>query len=130
MGKCPDCGEFVPIPDEMPKSSSSATVRAVSSSNPESPTEELSLDDMAALERWAQSHSVPTANGSASFASRPPEPVDETAIPQALPVNPAPRPIRPATKVEAGLRVCPRCGRPVHLGADACRECGARVPKR
>ena len=33
-------------------------------------------------------------------------------------------------KVEAGLRVCPRCGRPVHLGAESCRHCGAHVPRR
>jgi hypothetical protein len=33
-------------------------------------------------------------------------------------------------KVEAGLRVCPRCGRPVHLSAEVCRQCGASVPKR
>jgi hypothetical protein len=36
----------------------------------------------------------------------------------------------PAVKAEAGLRVCPGCGRPVHLSAVACRECGAHVPKR
>jgi hypothetical protein len=36
----------------------------------------------------------------------------------------------PSMKAEAGLRVCPRCGRPVHLGAVSCRECGTHVPKR
>jgi ribosomal protein L32 len=33
-------------------------------------------------------------------------------------------------KTEAGLRVCPRCGKPVHLSSIVCRECGAHVPKR
>lgn len=36
----------------------------------------------------------------------------------------------PSMKAEAGLRVCPRCGRPVHLGATVCRECGTHVPRR
>jgi predicted RNA-binding Zn-ribbon protein involved in translation (DUF1610 family) len=36
----------------------------------------------------------------------------------------------PSMKAEAGLRVCPRCGRPVHLGATTCRECGTHVPRR
>jgi ribosomal protein L40E len=36
----------------------------------------------------------------------------------------------PSMKAEAGLRVCPRCGRPVHLGAVSCRECGTHVPRR
>lgn len=36
----------------------------------------------------------------------------------------------PAERAEAGLRVCPGCGRPVHLGAVSCRECGTHVPKR
>jgi hypothetical protein len=36
----------------------------------------------------------------------------------------------PSMKAEAGLRVCPRCGHPVHLGAAACRECGTHVPRR
>ena len=32
--------------------------------------------------------------------------------------------------LEENLRVCPKCGRPVHLGADACRACGTVVPRR
>ena len=44
------------------------------------------------------------------------------AAPPLLPTSPAPYP------TEAGLRVCPGCGKPVHLGADVCRECGTKVP--
>lgn len=36
----------------------------------------------------------------------------------------------PSMKAEAGLRVCPNCGRPVHLGAATCRACGTHVPRR
>ena len=28
------------------------------------------------------------------------------------------------------LRICPKCGKPIHMGADACRTCGVVVPKR
>lgn len=31
---------------------------------------------------------------------------------------------------EAGMRVCPKCGRPIHLGAEVCRGCGTVVPKK
>lgn len=33
-------------------------------------------------------------------------------------------------RAEAGLRVCPQCGKPIHMGADSCRTCGVVVPKR
>ena len=43
----------------------------------------------------------------------------QTAIPQASVV-----------KFETGLRVCPRCKKPLHLSADNCRECGMPVPRQ
>lgn len=59
--------------------------------------------------------------------------VGPAPVPTPAPV-PAAAPVAPASpsgsRVEAGLRVCPRCGRPLHLSAVACRECGAPVPKR
>jgi hypothetical protein len=57
-----------------------------------------------------------------------PKPPPTTKAP-AAPV-PAPATAASSSRVEAGLRVCPRCGRPVHLSAVVCRECGAAVPKR
>ena len=42
----------------------------------------------------------------------------------------APRATAPtATRTEAGLRVCPGCGKPLHLGATECRDCGIPVPR-
>ena len=139
-GKCPDCGETVPVPeDAMVKPSSSAALRSVPAPVFETPTEELNSADLAALEQWAQAHvsrvaPVAGENGQRAEAAttdhpapaRAPAPVPEP--PQ--PASPSGR--RPGTtmKVEAGLRVCPRCGRPIHMGADTCRECGAHVPRR
>jgi DNA-directed RNA polymerase subunit M/transcription elongation factor TFIIS len=73
-------------------------------SHPESPTEELSTADIAMLEKWSLGRLNQQARAVGASSSR--------------------------SKAEAGLRVCPRCGRPVHMGAVACGECGAHVPKR
>lgn len=78
--------------------------------DPEAPTEELSDADRAKVEEWSQRHI-------AAQDRRP----SSTHI---LPTNAAP------VRSEAGLRVCPGCGRPVHMGASICRACGIPVPKR
>ena len=101
-GKCPDCGRVVPVPTGPPSNP------AVPRSHPEALTEELSTDDMAMIEQWAKGHLARSA----------------------APSNASPPLSSPVIKAEAGLRVCPRCGRPVHLGSVACRECGTHVPKR
>jgi len=72
----------------------------------ESPTEELAAPDVAMLEAWARTHVGPKSTAE------------------------MPSDLRARDKGEAGLRVCPRCGKPIHLGADACRDCGIAVPKR
>lgn len=68
---------------------------------PDMPTRELSSQDQAALRAWIAKHQ----SGS--------KPVELTKHP-----------------TEAGLRVCPACGSPVHVAAVSCRSCGAAVPKR
>jgi len=73
----------------------------VPTAHPESRTAELDANDMTVLENWARGHLAKAK-------------VSEPAAPRA----------------EAGLRVCPGCGRPVHLGAETCRACGTHVPKR
>jgi DNA-directed RNA polymerase subunit M/transcription elongation factor TFIIS len=79
----------------------SSSNASLPTSHPEAPTVEMDAADVAQLEDWARVHLAKAA----AMTS-------------------------PAVKAEAGLRVCPRCGRPVHLGAVACRECGTHVPKR
>jgi hypothetical protein len=112
-GKCPDCGRVVPVPASVKQPGAS---QLVPTGNPEAVTEELSTADLAALEQWKQRVAearVPVADAHASTAT------------MAVPPPPA-----TGGKVEAGLRVCPRCGKPVHLNSIVCRECGAHVPKR
>lgn len=109
FGQCPDCLRVVPIPP-LP------TVPTVSPRHPETPTEELSAEDLMALARWAQSHNQPAPSVPG------PGPAGETI--EDLTV------LEPVRRMEAGLRVCPSCGKPVHLGAAVCRWCGVPVPKK
>jgi len=74
----------------------------------EAATQELSPEEVARLEQWAKER---LAAGAGAPSVRP-------------------APVASATKAEAGLRVCPSCGRPVHMSATVCRDCGAAVPKR
>ena len=120
--KCPDCFRIVPVP----VSSSSGGDLKLKSQGPESPTEELDANDLATLDRWTERHL-----GALPESSSAPEPDPE---PEPAPVTvaapPAPAPAPAAVKAEAGLRICPRCGRPLHLSAVACRNCGAPVPRK
>jgi ribosomal protein L40E len=126
--RCPDCDQVVQVPVD---SSSSSFVRMQTPpSNPETSTVELSTADLAVLDEWAQRHVSPPppdanhgdTNGVGSTAPAPAE------APALVTVVATPTPV--AMKVEAGLRICPRCGRPLHLSAVACRECGAPAPRR
>lgn len=111
FGKCPDCGEVVPVPKLAPDAQGN-----LPPGHPETPTAELKTEDLATLERWTRDHLARAANAaeapSTSHFS-----------------GPAPMPEHPE-RVEVGLRVCPRCRRPVHLSAEVCRACGSPVPKR
>jgi hypothetical protein len=109
FGKCPDCGKVVPVP-----ATSLTTSR--SPGHPESPTEELSLTDKAAIERWSAGHKAKAG---------PPAPEPEPAVMATMAFS------MPQTdKVEVGMRICPECGQPIHMGAANCRQCGKSVPKR
>jgi DNA-directed RNA polymerase subunit RPC12/RpoP len=128
-GKCPDCGRIVPVPAV---TSSSSAMLKVKSLDPETPTEEMSAQDLLTLDRWTARHASPRrspaspANGEnqAEAVATPPALPAPANVPAAALEAPA------AVKAEAGLRVCPRCGRPLHLSAVTCRDCGAPVPKR
>ena len=69
----------------------------------EAPTAEMPAVDQARLDAWAQKHLAASAPAG---------------------------PTGPPRRIEAGLRVCPQCGKPIHMGANSCRTCGIVVPKR
>jgi DNA-directed RNA polymerase subunit M/transcription elongation factor TFIIS len=123
-GKCPDCGRTVPVPG-----SAGAATGAIGGArfvDPDAKTADLDRDDMARLEQWSTRHT----------GRSPGVPGGEDATPTGVPhirVGSTAYPGEPAPSMasfEAGLRVCPRCGKPVHISATTCRECGASVPRR
>jgi hypothetical protein len=73
--------------------------------------------DLSRLEQWASGH-----GGKPVAAADPPQGLGTTVSHESLDAA--------AVKMEAGLRVCPRCGKPVHMSATVCRDCGEPVPKR
>lgn len=124
-GKCPDCGRVVPVPES---STTRQRSRGGPLADPDAKTDELDPDEVARLQEWTMRHT----------GRDPGVPGGADATPTGMPAirvgsSPPPAgagPVRSMTTFEAGLRVCPRCGKPVHLGASNCRECGAAVPRR
>lgn len=105
-GKCPACGRVVPVPPD-------ALVAAAGSA--EAPTADMPVTGRERLDEWTRRH---LAGANAAKA----------APGNGRDVGVAPDPAPP--RAEAGLRVCPQCGKPIHMGADACRTCGIVVPRR
>jgi len=128
-GRCPDCGAVVPVPKPVlasistvagPRTPGSGVRKGEAFASPENArTEELDSDDLARLQRWAARHGVyPEDQGKMDHVPPPPRSPAESGY------SPP-----PALKVEAGLRICPKCGRPLHMSAVSCRACGAATPK-
>jgi hypothetical protein len=127
-GKCPDCGRVVPVPTSAHAVSMTAPARRAAQSDPEARTEELNDDDLAQLATWGARY--------AASLSRPESPVSTTTglhtVAAGADIESIAPTMPPASvvKFEAGLRICPRCKKPVHLGAAICRECGTPVPRQ
>lgn len=114
-GKCPECGRIVPVP-------------LTGLAGAESRTEELRTEESARLEQWADEHRL-----KGSRIPREVGPAAARAAAAATPSVPAPSLVASpvaSNSSEAGLRVCPQCGRPIHLGAESCRKCGIVVPRK
>jgi ribosomal protein L32 len=131
-GRCPDCGRIVPVPESAwgsPESSRGAGGQAHSGrSRPNARTEDMDAVDLERLEQWASRHlaeSNPAENSKEDAA---------TGSYQSLAPTLVEEPVRgsapSSVKIEAGLRVCPRCGKPLHMSATVCRECGEPAPRR
>lgn len=124
-GRCPDCGRVVPVPQtamasvgssKAPRSPGAGVAKVAFAGDGDAGTQELDPDDVARLKRWAARHGVVSEDDASS-------PVPPPILPE-TPYSPP-----PALRVEAGLRICPRCGRPLHMSAVTCRACGAPTPK-
>jgi hypothetical protein len=128
-GKCPDCGRIVPIPESVRETAAdeSAGPRAGISTHAMARTQDMDAADLEHLERWASRyHAALSPNRQLGAQSTASHPADNANAPTGMGENAPP----PAMKMEAGLRVCPRCGKPLHISATVCRSCGEPVPKR
>ena len=131
-GKCPDCGRVVPVPDsawDSPEASRGAGMQAHSGrSRPNDRTEEMDALDLERLERWANKHLAADSHSVENAQD------DSTGSYQSLQPTLLEKPVQTsapsAVKIEAGLRVCTRCGKPLHMSATVCRECGEPAPRR
>jgi hypothetical protein len=126
-GKCPDCGRVVPVPAS---AKLTTTANRSGPSDPEARTVDLDADDLAQLEVWAARHAA-----NSSHAQSPGSTTDLVGVASGTDSNPdfggiiSTMPPPSVAKFETGLRVCPRCKKPVHLSAANCRECGTPVPR-
>jgi ribosomal protein L32 len=131
-GKCPDCGRIVPVPEgawDSPESSRGAGEQPHSGrGRSNARTEDMDAVDLERLEQWASRHLVasnPAENSQGDTT---------TGSFQSLAPTLAEEPVRgsapSSVKMEAGLRVCSRCGKPLHMSATVCRECGEPAPRR
>jgi len=103
-GKCPDCGRIVPVPQ-------------VGVNAHEARTEEFTAEELKAIKRWAADHKDKGSRVPVNVSAGTPDATWSGSDAQ-------------AGRVEAGLRLCPNCQTPVHLGSETCRKCGTQVPRR
>ena len=95
-------------------------VTGISTTNAETPTQELSLEDTSMIESWVQSHFARSSDKSSGIIRGGPAPKSTAE----MSLKPTPG------RTEVGFRVCPKCGKPLHLSAEVCRACGTSVPKQ
>lgn len=130
-GRCPDCGRVVPVPAKLKPATDSKRPRGLGQADPDTRTAELDVNDLAQLDQWAARY--PTQRECAEdpgLASTGLVTVGADVDPlHKISVLSPPRPTSSVARFEAGMRVCPRCKKPVHLGAVTCRECGTPVPR-
>ncbi len=132
-GKCPDCGRIVPVPESARLATDKTSKQAQDRGQRGRPlsgmrTVDMDAADFERLEQWSRHHQVK--------ASRPEDP-KQGVTPHTkkehgdVPYTEATvLEVPKALNVEAGLRVCTRCGMPLHLSATVCRSCGEPAPRR
>jgi hypothetical protein len=126
-GKCPDCERVVPVP-----TTAFGTLKlTVGRNEADARTEDLDKADLAELEKWSIRHlaNFHQADGDPARTAAARSALLATAD-EGLALPPSAMSQASVVKFETGLRVCPRCKKPLHLSADNCRECGMPVPRQ
>jgi adenine-specific DNA methylase len=132
LGKCPDCGRIVPVPESARLATGNTSKHAQDQRQNTRPlsgmrTVEMDAVDLANLDQWARCHQAK--------ASQPEQPQDSLTIDaKRQSRNPTrtgatPLEVSKTLNVEAGLHLCTRCGKPLHFSASVCRCCGEPAPR-
>jgi hypothetical protein len=125
-GRCPDCGRVVPVPP-----STVGTLHPTSGKNDlETRTEDLDAADLLTLQKWSNRFLVDSGQAKDYSAKTRLTPVVLGPENDELGFVASTIPRASVVKFETGLRVCPQCQKPLHLGANNCRECGTPVPRQ
>jgi hypothetical protein len=128
-GKCPDCGRVVPVPESVWETAAedSTGSKGETQTRALARTQDMNAADLERLEQWASRYqATPKPDRQQGTQSTTSHQTTNATTPAAIGEdNPA-----PAMRMEAGLRVCPRCGKPLHMSATVCRSCGEPVSKR
>jgi ribosomal protein L40E len=131
-GKCPDCGRVVPVPTSAWEQSSDSNdpIDQPRPGRVELMARTIDLDpaDLERLAHWSNEHPLRSRQnvGSARESQNTPNQALEaqSTTPPRIENGSSP------PQVEAGLRVCSRCGSPLHMSATACRFCQEPAPAR
>ena len=126
VGKCPDCSRVVPVPVGKDGNSNLSIANADS----ETRTQDLDVLDLSELKKWSAKYLAEYGESENCLKQTRPA----TSILEVHKYNFGA--IHGETlkssvvKFETGLRICPQCKKPLHLGADNCRECGIFFPRQ
>jgi hypothetical protein len=125
-GRCPDCGRVIPVP-----TSTLGILNPTSGKNSmETRTEDLDATDLLALQKWSNRFSADSDQAKDNLAKTRSVAVVLGPDNDELGLLVSMKPQTSVVKFETGLRICPQCQKPLHLGADNCRECGMPVPRQ
>jgi hypothetical protein len=125
-GKCPDCGRVVPVP-----TSTFSTSNSTSGKNDvETRTQDLDASDLAELKKWSDRYWSDSGQVQDNSVNTGPLAVLLGPDNDKLGLLSSTIPRASVVKFETGLRICPQCQKPLHLGANNCRECGIPVPRQ
>ena len=132
-GKCPDCGRIAPVPESAQLATDKTSKQAQDQGQRDRlpsgmRTVDMDTADLEYLDQWSRRHQAK--------ASWPEEPEQGVTPDTKLEAQEVPHTeatfleVPKVLNVEAGLRVCTRCGTPLHLSATVCRSCGEPAPRR
>ena len=91
-------------------------------------TVDMDATDFEYLDQWARRHQTKANQPERLEPGHMPEAKVEAQEPTGVDAMPLGLP--KVLSTEAGLRVCPRCGKALHLSATVCRSCGEPAPRR